>query len=126
MSTKHQIYQCSVCNNVVEILRGGNDQLEACHKPTLIVEKTQDAGAEKHVPVVTKTAQAIHVAIGSIPHPMEETHFIEWIELLTTNRVYRVYLSPKDKPEAEFPLINGPFMVREFCNLHGLWKAEVV
>ncbi|MFH0749911.1 MAG: desulfoferrodoxin family protein [Candidatus Gottesmanbacteria bacterium] len=125
MNKLHQIYQCLVCNNLVEILRPGNELPEVCHKPLLVPEKTSDMGQEKHVPVVTKTAQGIHIAIGSIPHPMEDAHFIEWIELIAEKRTYRVYLSPGEKPEADFPLVDGSLIIREFCNIHGLWKIDV-
>lgn len=125
MNQLHQIYQCSTCNNLVEILRHGKELQEVCHKPVLVPEKTSDVGQEKHVPVVTKKPQGVHVAVGSIPHPMEETHFIEWIEIIAGKRTYRVYLSPGDTPEADFPPIDGPCTVREFCNIHGLWKMNV-
>ncbi len=125
MNQLHQIYQCSVCNNLVEILKPGKELQEVCHKPTLVLEKTSDVGQEKHLPVVTRTTQGIHVAIGSIPHPMEEAHFIEWIELIAGKKTFRVNLSPGEKPEADFPFIEGPVTVREFCNVHGLWKIDV-
>ncbi len=125
MQQRHQIYQCSVCNNVVEILRAGSEHTEACHTPILVPIKTGDVGQEKHVPVVTKSEHGIHVAVGSIPHPMEETHFIEWIEVIAGKKTYRVYLSAGDKPEADFPPMEGSFVVREFCNIHGLWETTV-
>jgi len=126
MQQRHQIYQCSVCNNVVEILRPGTELTEVCHKPILMPTKTNDVGQEKHVPVVTKTENGIHVVVGSIPHPMEEKHFIEWIEILAGKKTYRVYLSAGEKPEADFPPIEGSFIVRELCNIHGLWEMTVV
>ncbi|MFZ2025525.1 MAG: desulfoferrodoxin family protein [Microgenomates group bacterium] len=125
MQQRHQIYQCSVCKNVVEILRPGSEITEVCHKPLLVPTKTDDVGQEKHIPVVTKSEYGIHVAIGSVPHPMEETHFIEWIEIIAGKKTYRVYLSPGEKPEADFPKIEEPFIVREFCNIHGLWETTV-
>jgi superoxide reductase len=125
MPQRHQIYQCSVCNNVAEILRAGNELDEVCHKPILVPTKTDDVGQEKHVPVVTKSERGIHVAIGSVPHPMEEKHFIEWIEIIAGKKTYRVYLEPGEKPEADFPTIVGPYTVREFCNIHGLWETAV-
>ena len=125
MQQRHQIYQCSVCKNVVEILHPGSEITEVCHKPLLLPTKTSDVGQEKHVPVVTKSDYGIHVAVGSVAHPMEEAHFIEWIEIIAGKKTYRVYLEPGDKPEADFPTIEEPFIVREFCNIHGLWETTV-
>jgi superoxide reductase len=125
MNQLHQIYQCSACNNLVEILRPGKDIQESCHTPVLIPEKTSDVGQEKHVPVVTRTEQGIHVAIGAVPHPMEEAHFIEWIELIAAKKTFRVFLAPGEKPEADFPAVEGPLTIREFCNIHGLWKIDI-
>ena len=125
MSQLHQIYQCSVCHTVVETIHPWLDQGEVCHKPVLIQGKTHETGEEKHLPVITKTPSTIHVAIGSIPHPMEETHYIEWIEVIAGNRTYRIDLSPNDKPEADFPLIEGSITVRAFCNVHGLWITSI-
>lgn len=126
MSQHHQIYQCSVCKNLVEIIHPGNDLQEVCHKPMLIQEKTHDVGEEKHVPVVTRTTAGIHIAVGSVPHPMEETHYIEWIEIISGNRTYRIDLSPNDKPEADFPSIEGPMKIRAFCTVHGLWITSFI
>lgn len=126
MQQQHQIYQCSVCNTVVEVLRPGTEQQEVCHKPVLVPTKTHDVGEEKHVPVVTKTDTAIHVAVGSVEHPMEASHYIEWIELIGEKKTYRAYLSPGEKPETDFPFITGPYIVRELCTIHGLWETAIV
>jgi len=115
----NQLYQ-SPENTVIEVLQG---QIKTGFTP--MPEKTNDVGLEKHVPVITKTDSGIHVAVGSVPHPMEEAHFIQWIELITGKKQYRVWLSPGDKPEADFPHIEGAFTVRELCNIHGLWKVDV-
>ena len=86
-------------------------------------EKTQDVGQEKHVPVIEKTATSIKVKVGSVPHPMEEKHYIEWIELIADGSVYRKFLKPGKKPEAVFNIKADKVEAREYCNIHGLWKA---
>jgi superoxide reductase len=86
-------------------------------------ENVVDASKEKHVPVVERTASGILVKVGSVPHPMEEKHYIEWIEVIAEGKVMRAHLKPGMKPEAEFPCKADVFTVRELCNIHGLWKA---
>ena len=125
MIERSQIYQCQVCGNMVEVLRVGGGKLTCCNQPmTLLVENTVDASREKHVPVIERTADGIKVSVGSVAHPMEEKHFIEWIELLADGKVYRQYLQPGDAPVAVFPVIAATISAREHCNLHGLWKGE--
>ena len=131
MTEKKQIYRCNVCGNIVEILHAGVGQLVCCGQPMeLLPEKTEDVGKEKHVPVIEKTNNKIKVRVGSIPHPMEEKHYIEWIELIIDGESYRKFLNPGDKPEAEFELHeiyeSGAKRIeaREYCNIHGLWKKE--
>lgn len=121
---KLQIYKCEVCGNMVEVLHVGGGELVCCGQPMkLMVENTVDASKEKHVPVIEKTVKGILVKVGAIPHPMEDKHYIEWIEVLSNGKAYRKFLNPGEKPEAEFELpIEGTF-AREYCNLHGLWKA---
>lgn len=121
---KGQIYKCSVCGNVVEVLHVGGGELVCCGKPMqLMRENTVDASQEKHVPVMEKTEKGVLVKIGSDPHPMEETHYIEWIEIIADGRAYKKYLNPGDKPEAEFEITAAAITAREYCNLHGLWLA---
>jgi superoxide reductase len=128
MTELNQIYKCSVCGNIVEVTHASVGQLVCCGKlMELLVEKTQDVGAEKHVPVIEKTRGGIKVRIGSIPHPMEEKHYIEFIELLADGKVYKQYLKPAQAPEAEFKIKatkNTKITAREYCNIHGLWKKE--
>jgi len=120
-----EVYKCNVCGNMVEVLRVGGGTLVCCGQPMeLQKEKTDDVGNEKHVPVVEKTATGIKVKVGSIPHPMEEKHFIEWIELIADGRYYRKFLKPGMAPEAEFEIRTDVVSVREFCNIHGLWKTR--
>ncbi|MBW2964880.1 desulfoferrodoxin [Candidatus Woesearchaeota archaeon] len=120
----NEVYKCSVCGNMVETVHVGGGELVCCGKPMqLLKANTTDAAQEKHVPVIEKTATGFRVKVGSIAHPMEEKHYIEWIELLADGRSYRKFLKPGDKPEAEFAVKAGKVTAREYCNLHGLWKA---
>jgi superoxide reductase len=125
MATKRlQVYKCSVCGNMVEVIHAGAGELTCCNQPmNLQVENTTDAATEKHVPVVEKTKGGVKVLVGVVAHPMEEKHYIEWIELIVDGKVYRQFLSPGDTPEAFFPVEGEKITAREFCNLHGLWKA---
>jgi superoxide reductase len=109
---------------MVEVLHGAEADLVCCGQTmTLLTENTVDAAKEKHVPVIEKTASGYKVTVGSVPHPMEEQHYIEWIELMADGKVCRRYLSPGDAPEAEFCCVAQSVSAREYCNLHGLWKA---
>lgn len=124
MAQRSQVYKCDTCGNIVEVLHGGPGGLVCCGKSMkLLIENTVDAAKEKHVPVVERLDDGIKVAVGSVLHPMEETHFIEWIELSTSDRTYRRYLNPGQVPEAFFPVNAWPVTVKEYCNLHGLWKV---
>lgn len=126
MTELNEIYRCEVCGNVVEMVHGGKGQLVCCGQPMKhLVENTVDAAKEKHVPVVERTATGILVKVGSVAHPMEEKHFIEWIEVLADGRVMRAHLRPGMAPEARFSCKGDKFTVREYCNLHGLWKTAV-
>jgi len=89
----------------------------------LLKEKTQDTGFEKHVPVIEKTADGVKVIVGSIPHPMEEEHYIEWIELISANSAHKDFLKPGKASQTEFTKNVQDCEVRAYCNLHGLWKA---
>ena len=124
MTEKLQIYKCEVCGNIVEMLHAGAGQLVCCGQPmTLFKENTTDATKEKHVPVIEKTAAGITVKVGSVAHPMEEKHYIEWIEVIADGKAYRKFLNPGEAPEATFELKAEKVTAREYCNLHGLWKA---
>ena len=123
---KNQIYKCVVCGNVVEVVHVGGGNMVCCGQPMeLLAEKTQDEGMEKHVPVVEKIANGYKVKVGSIPHPMEAAHYIQWIELILDGVVLRKHLNPGDAPEAEFCVGVDAKSVgaREYCNVHGLWKS---
>jgi len=124
MTELMQIYKCDVCGNIVEMAHAGAGQLVCCGKPMqLQKENTVDASKEKHVPVIEKTANGFKVKVGSVPHPMEEKHYIEWIEAIAGGTAYRKFLKPGDKPEAEFCVKADRITAGEYCNLHGLWKA---
>ncbi len=124
MTELKQIYKCNVCGNIVEVLHTGVGELVCCGKPMeLLKENTTDAAVEKHVPVIKKTDKGVKVEIGSVPHPMEKEHYIEWIEVIADGKSYKKFLKPGDKPEAEFCIDAKEVTAREYCNLHGLWKA---
>ncbi|WP_045213162.1 desulfoferrodoxin [Desulfonatronovibrio magnus] len=120
-----EIYKCEACGNIVEVVHGGQGELVCCGQPMkLMTENTVDAAKEKHVPVIEKTADGFKVKVGSVDHPMEEKHYIEWIELIADGKSYKEFLKPGQAPEAEFCIKAQKVTVREYCNIHGLWKAE--
>jgi len=124
MTERLQVYKCEICGNIVEVLHEGKGELVCCGEPMkLLVEGAVDAAKEKHVPVVEKTAGGIKVKVGSVAHPMEEKHYIEWIEVIADGKAYRQFLSPGDAPEATFDIDAQVVTAREYCNLHGLWKG---
>lgn len=126
MAERNEVYKCELCGNIVEVLHGGDGTLLCCGQDMkLKQENITDAAREKHVPVIEQTGKDIKVKVGSVPHPMEEKHFIEWIELIADGRVFREFLKPGMAPEAAFCLCFTPktLEAREYCNLHGLWKA---
>lgn len=125
MVSRNQIYRCNTCGNLVEVLHAGGGKLVCCGAPmALLVENTVDAAHEKHVPVAEQSCGGVRVTVGSVPHPMQEEHLIEWVELLTDGQVQRTYLVPGQPPIVQFEAQTKDFTVREYCNLHGLWKAE--
>ncbi len=124
MTELKQVYKCNICGNIVEVLHAGIGELVCCGQPMeLLKEKTEDAGLEKHVPVIEKTEKGIKIKVGSIPHPMEEKHYIEWIEIIADGISYRKFLKPGDNPEAEFEIKAGKIEAREYCSIHGLWRS---
>lgn len=122
-----QIYKCEICGNIVEVLHPGAGTLVCCGQPMkLVVENTVDAAREKHVPVIEKVPNGFKVSVGSVLHPMIDTHYIEWVELLADGRSYRQFFKPGDTPVAVFEVTAKEVSAREYCNLHGLWKGELV
>lgn len=125
MAEKLQIYKCEICGNIVEVLHGGDGELVCCGQPmNNLTAKTADVGKEKHVPVIEKIAGGVKVKIGSVPHPMEEKHYIEWIEIIADGKAYRQFLKPGEAPEAIFKIEAKTIMAREYCNVHGLWEGR--
>lgn len=124
MTQRDQVFKCQVCGNIVEVLHAAAGELSCCGQPMLCLkENTTEAALEKHIPVVTHTTAGLNAAVGSVAHPMEEKHYIEWIEVLADGRTHRQYLAPGEQPSAEFCLTPGAAVVREYCNLHGLWRS---
>ncbi|MFC1538785.1 desulfoferrodoxin [Candidatus Latescibacterota bacterium] len=124
MAVAMGIYKCNVCGNIVEVLHNGIGDLVCCgEKMNLLVENTVDAAHEKHIPVIEKTADGYKVKIGSVPHPMNDDHYIEWISLCADGKTYRRFLKPGDAPEAEYCIDAAKVSAHCYCNLHGLWKA---
>lgn len=124
MTKLNEVYKCAICGNIVEVLHAAGGQLVCCGQPMeLLSEKKEDTGSEKHVPVVESTPEGSLVKVGSVSHPMEDAHYIEWIEVQTENGLCKKYLKPGDKPEF---FIKGDIKIikaRCYCNLHGLWQS---
>lgn len=125
MAKELEVYKCEICGNIVEVLHGGAGTLVCCGQPMkLMQENTVDASKEKHVPVYEKSGNKVTVKVGSVPHPMEEKHYIEWIQVLTSQKSYRKFLKPGEQPEATFEIDEDIVKVREYCNLHLLWATK--
>ena len=125
MTQLNEVYKCNMCGNIVKILHPGAGALVCCNeRMALMVQNTVDASQEKHVPVIEIGANSITVKVGSVAHPMEAAHYIEWIELIADGKVYRQQLQPGQAPEATFPISAKQVTAREYCNLHGLWAAS--
>ncbi|MCL0046789.1 desulfoferrodoxin [Thermodesulfovibrionales bacterium] len=123
----YEIYKCSICGNIVEVIHSGAKSLVCCKKPMeLMTAKTEEQGREKHLPVVEKTEHGISIKVGSVEHPMEAKHYIEWISVIVDGKELRKFLNPGDKPVVEFgiPKDATGVVVREYCNIHGLWATK--
>ncbi len=124
MAERLEVYKCDVCGNIVEVLHAGGGELVCCGESMkLMKENTVDAAKEKHVPVIETIDGGVKVSVGSVAHPMEEKHYIQWIEIIADGIAYRKFLNPGDTPEATFSVAATSITAREYCNLHGLWKA---
>ncbi len=126
MTANLQIFKCNICGNIVEVWHAGVGELVCCGQPMeLLGGKLEEEGYEKHVPVIERTEDGVKVKVGSVPHPMEEEHYIEWIELIVANgQVYNQFLQPGVPPEATFATKATNITARAYCNVHGMWKVE--
>jgi superoxide reductase len=123
MADNLQVYKCEVCGNIIEVVHGGDGELTCCGQAMkLLTENTVDAAKEKHVPIIEKISGGVKVMVGEVAHPMQEKHYIEWIEVIADGKAYRQFLNPGETPEAVFMIESENITAREFCNLHGLWK----
>jgi len=119
-----EVYKCALCGNIVEVVHAGEGELVCCGEAMgQLTENTVDAAKEKHVPVIEKVAGGYKVTIGSVPHPMEEKHYIEWIELIADGKAYRQFLKPGEVATTVFCVEATSVTARELCNLHGMWSA---
>ena len=125
MAILRGIYKCEICGNIVEVLHEGIGELVCCGEEMKVMDaKTEDSSKEKHVPYIEKTNDGILVKVGqNQDHPMEEKHYIEWIQLIADGKAYRQFLKPGDKPQALFEIKADKVTAREYCNVHGLWKS---
>ena len=124
MTELRQVYKCNVCGNIVEMLHTGVGKLVCCGQPMeLQKEKREDDGREKHVPVIEKTESGVKVKVGSVSHPMEEKHYIEWIEVVADGKSCRKFLKSGSEPKALFSIPADNITARAYCNVHGLWKS---
>jgi len=126
MAKQLEIYKCQICGNIVEVLHGAAGALTCCGQGmALMAENTTDAATEKHVPVISVSGNTVKVQVGSVPHPMQDEHYIEWIELIADGKSYTEFLKPGGAPEATFEVVGASNLsVREYCNLHGQWAAK--
>ena len=124
MAERLEVYKCEACGNIVEVIHGGGGELVCCGEAMkLLVENTVDAAKEKHVPVIEQVEGGVKVKVGDVAHPMEEKHYIEWIEIIDGDKADRQFLNPGEAPEAVFKTSSANVTAREYCNLHGLWKG---
>ncbi|HOS94672.1 MAG TPA: desulfoferrodoxin [Armatimonadota bacterium] len=125
MAQRGEIYQCGKQGLLVEVLTPADCTLQCCgEEMAALTANTQDAAVEKHVPAIERNGSTIRVQVGSVAHPMDPDHWIEFIEVLDGDCLQRKYLHPGDAPVAEFTVCGSAVTVREHCNKHGLWKAE--
>lgn len=124
MAEQNQIYKCTTCNDIIEVLISGKGNFTCCDQAMELLEaKNKDEGQEKHVPMITKTDNGYLVKIGSVPHPMEKEHYIQFIEIIAAEQIYRQNLKPGQVPVAGFCIQAANITAREHCNIHGLWKS---
>lgn len=125
MAERMEIYKCEICGNIVEVLHGGKGTLVCCGEDMVRqVENTVDAAVEKHVPVVEILDDGVLVKVGEVAHPMQDDHYIEWVQISVDDKSYRIFLKPGIAPEGKFTVPKEGITAREYCNLHGLWKSS--
>jgi len=126
MLERGQIFRCNTCGNMFELIMVGGGTPTCCGSDLeLLSDDPKDVGAEKHIPIIEKTGSGVKVKVGKVPHPMEEKHYIAWIEIITDKGTQRVYLKPGDLPEAEFMVDDiSNIKAKEYCIIHGLWRSE--
>ena len=125
MKKINEIYICDRCNNICQILHETSGDLSCCgEEMRLLNENSIDAVIEKHIPIVEQDGVNVKIKVGEVEHPMLDNHHIEFIEVITNVNIYRKYLKFGQKPEASFTLQEDEVIqkVREYCNLHGLWR----
>ncbi len=126
MLEKGQIFRCNTCGNLFELIYEGGGTSSCCGtEMELLSDAPKDVGAEKHIPIIEKTDSGVKVKVGKVEHPMEEKHYIAWIEIITDNGTQRAFLKPGMAPEAEF-MVNdlNNLKAKEYCIIHGLWRSE--
>ncbi|RJP30726.1 MAG: desulfoferrodoxin [Actinobacteria bacterium] len=125
MAERLEVYKCEICGNIVEVLHGGKGTLVCCGEDMVLqVENTVDAAVEKHVPVVEVLDDGVLVKVGEVAHPMQDDHYIEWVQIIIGDRCSRIFLAPGLAPEGKFTPPKEGITAREYCNLHGLWKSS--
>lgn len=126
MTKKLEVYRCNVCGNIVEVQHSGQGNLVCCGQTMeLMEEKREEEGNEKHLPVIEEDGDSVDIVVGEVEHPMEESHYIEWIEIITSGQkgALKKFLNPGDEPRASFNIDKEDIVaVREYCSVHGLWK----
>ena len=129
MTELNELYRCNVCGNVVEVVGKSFGELVCCSEPMEKLEaKKEENMYEKHLPVLVKDENEKYIIrVGSAEHPMEEKHYIMFIEAISKDGKYlkRVFLNPKEKPELNPDCICNHLNARELCNIHGLFEAEL-
>jgi len=125
MTELNQICKCEICGNIVEVIHAGVGELVCCGLPmTLLKEKNKEEFQEKHIPIIKSNENGVEVIVGEVPHPMEEKHFIEWIEISTEEGHSKKFLKPGEEPNAFFPTKAKDIQSRAYCNVHGLWATK--
>ena len=123
-----KFFVCKHCGNMIGLLHDAGVPMMCCgEKMVELVPNTTDAAQEKHVPVATVEGNKVVVNVGSVDHPMLDEHWIQWVYLETDKGGHRKVLNPGEKPNVVFALTEDekPIAVYAYCNLHGLWKADV-